>query len=79
VAKYHQSLLFEEPVENLFGLSYESCCWGFKILASQTSDDDFIEIDRTIYFELTLKGLGQVGQNIDTRLTNSIPGYQAQF
>jgi len=79
VAKYHQSLLFDEPVENLFGLSYESCCWGFKILASQTSDDNFIEIDNTIYFELTLKGLGQVGQNIDTRLRNSIPGYQAQF
>jgi len=79
VAKHHQSLLFDEPVENLLGLSYESCCWGFKILASQTSDDDFIEIDRTIYFELTLKGLGQAGQDIDTRLSNSIPGYQAQF
>ncbi len=79
VAKHHQSLMFDEPVENLFGLSYESCCWGFKILASQTSDVDFIEIDQTIYFELTLKGLSQVGQDIDTKLTNSIPGYQTQF
>jgi len=79
VAKHHQSLLFDEPVENLFGLSYESCCWGFKILASQTSDDDFVETDQTIYFELTLKGLSQVGQDIDTKLINSIPGYQTQF
>ena len=79
VAKHHQSLMFDEPVENLFGLSYESCCWGFKILASQTNDDDFIEIDQTIYFELTLKGLSQVGQDIDTKLSNSIPGYQTQF
>jgi len=79
VAKYHQSLLFDKPVENLFGLSYESCCWGFKILASQTSDDEFIETDQTIYFELTLKGLSQVGQDIDTELANSIPGYQARF
>ncbi len=79
VAKYHQSDLFDKPVENLFGLSYESCCWGFKILASQTSDDNFIETDRAIYFELTLKGLTQVGRNIDTKLTNSIPGYQARF
>ncbi len=79
VAKYHQSLLFDEPVENLFGLSYESCCWGFKILASLTNDDDFIVTDRAIYFELTLKGLGQAGQDIETRLSNSIPGYQAQF
>jgi len=79
VAKYHQSELFDEPVENLFGLSYESCCWGFKILASQTSDDDFIETDQTIYFELTFKGLSQVGRDIDAELTNSIPGYQARF
>ena len=78
VAKYHQSELFDKPVENLFGLSYESCCWGFKILASQTSDDNFIETDRAIYFELTLKGLTQVGRDIDTKLTNSIPGYQAR-
>jgi LPS-assembly protein len=79
VAKHHQSLLFDEPVENLFGLSYESCCWGFKILASQTSDSDFVEVDQTIYFELTLKGLSQVGQDIDTKLINSIPGYQSRF
>ena len=79
VAKYHQSQLFDKPVENLFGLSYESCCWGFKILASQTSDDSFIETDQAIYFELTLKGLGQIAQDIDTKLTNSIPGYQSRF
>jgi len=79
VAKYHQSQLFDKPVENLFGLSYESCCWGFKILASQTSDDSFIETDQAIYFELTLKGLSQFGQDIDTKLTNSIPGYQSRF
>jgi len=78
-AKHHQSLLFDEPVENLFGLSYESCCWGFKILVNQTSDDDFVEIDQTIYSKVTRKGLSQVGQDIDTRLINSIPGYQTQF
>ena len=79
VAKYHQSHLYDKPVENLFGLNYESCCWGFKILASQTSSDDFIKTDRAVYFELTLKGLSQVGQDIDAELTNSIPGYQSRF
>jgi LPS-assembly protein len=79
VAKYHHSELFDKPVENLFGLSYESCCWGFKILASQTSDDNFIETDRALYFELTLKGLSQIGKDIDTELTSSIPGYQTRF
>ena len=81
VAKYHQSLLFDKPVENLFGLSYESCCWGLKILASQTGDEaqDFAKTDNAVFFELTLKGLSQAGEDIDTRIANSIPGYSSNF
>ena len=81
VAKYHQSLLFERPVEKLLGINYESCCWGLKILAGQTADedDDFAELDNSIYFELTLKGLSQVGQDIDRQLTDAIPGYRPGF
>ena len=78
-AKYHESLLFDKPVENLIGLSYESCCWGIKILASQTSDDDFLVTDNAVYFEVTFKGLSQAGRDIDTQLAKAIPGYQARF
>ena len=79
VAKQQESLLFDKPVENLFGLSYESCCWGLKILASEVSDDDFIETDNAIFFELTLKGLTQAGQNVDNYLKTAIPGYESRF
>ena len=79
IAKYHKSLLFDKPVENLFGISYESCCWGLKILASQVSDDDFIETDRALFFELTLKGLTQAGKDVDAHLRQAIPGYQSRF
>ncbi len=79
IAKYHHSQLFDKPVENLFGLSYESCCWGLKILASQVSDDDFEETDQSLFFELTLKGLTQAGRDIDARLHRVIPGYQPRF
>ena len=79
IAKYHESLLFDKPVENLFGISYESCCWGLKILASQVSDDDFIETDRALFFELTLKGLTQAGEDVDAHLRQAIPGYQSRF
>ncbi len=79
VAKYHQSLLFDKPVENLIGLGYESCCWGLKILASQVSDDDFEETDQALFFELTLKGLTQAGKDIDTRLRRVVPGYRPRF
>ncbi len=79
IAKQQESLLFDKPVENLFGLSYESCCWGLKILASEVSDDDFIETDKGIFFELTLKGFTQAGQNVDNYLRTAIPGYKARF
>ncbi len=78
-AKYHESQLFDMPVENIFGLSYESCCWGLKILASEVSDDDFTEIENTLYFELTLKGLTQTGDDVDSYLRTAIPGYQSTF
>jgi LPS-assembly protein len=81
VAKLHHSLKFDEPVENLLGISYESCCWGLKILAGQTGDDtnDFAETDNSIYFEFTFKGLSQAGDDIDSQLFDSIPGYRPAF
>ena len=52
----------EHVVENLFGVKYESCCWGLRLstkerylTASQT--------DRGVYLELILKGLGGFGIN----------------
>jgi LPS-assembly protein len=81
VGKYQHSLLFDKPVETLFGLSYESCCWGIKILAGQTADelDDFAETDNSIYFELTLKGLSQAGDDVDSKLRDAISGYNSNF
>ena len=81
VAKLHHSLEFDKPVENLLGISYESCCWGLKILAGQTGDDteDFAETDNSIYFEFTFKGLSQAGEDIDGQLFDSIPGYRPAF
>ena len=81
VAKLHHSLRFDETVENLLGFSYESCCWGLKILAGQIGDKDtdYAEIDNSIFVEFTFKGLGQAGQNIDTQLQRSIPGYRPAF
>ncbi len=80
-AKYHESLLFDRPVDHLLGFAYESCCWGIKILAGQSGDesDDFAETDERIYFEITLKGLSAAGRDIDAQLTDAIPGYRPRF
>ncbi len=80
-AKYHQSLLFDRPVDHLLGFAYESCCWGIKILAGQNGDesDNFAETDERIYFEITLKGLSAAGRDIDAQLADAIPGYRPRF
>jgi LPS-assembly protein len=80
-AKIQQSLTFNKTVENLLGISYESCCWGFKMLAGQIGNetDDFAETENSIFFEFTFKGLGQAGQDIDSRLFEAIPGYRPSF
>lgn len=80
-AQVHRSLLFDKPVENLLGISYQSCCWGLKILAGQTGNetDDFAITDTSIYFEMTFKGLSQAGEDIDSRLSAAIPGYRSAF
>ena len=81
VAKYHYSLQYNKPVENLLGINYESCCWGLKILAGQTGEDidDFAETTNSIFFEVTFKGLSQAGDDIDTQLINAVPGYSPAF
>ena len=81
VAKLHHSLIFDKPVEDLLGISYQSCCWGIKILWGRSGNqkDDFAITDTSIYFEMTFKGLSQAGEDIDSRLSTAIPGYRSAF
>jgi LPS-assembly protein len=81
VGKYHYSLQFKKPVENLLGINYESCCWGLKMLAGQTgqNSNDYAETIDSIFFEITFKGLSQAGDDIDAQLRDAIPGYKPAF
>jgi LPS-assembly protein len=78
-AKRQYSQLHDLPVQNLFGLAYESCCWGFKLLYEDSTDKDFENRDQTIWFQLSLKGLSSAGKDINSLLENAILGYQPLF
>lgn len=75
----------EVELEKFFGVEYESCCWAFRVLGrralvdTSASDPDEREFDEGIYFELSLKGLGQPGSGVGRRLEQSIIGYQDPF
>ena len=50
----------DHVVENLFGLKYESCCWGTRLSTKERYLSP-TKTDRGIYLELILKGLGGFG------------------
>ncbi len=78
-AKRQYSIKNQLPVQNLFGLAFESCCWGFKVLYEDSTDDNFENRDQTLYLQLTLKGLSSAGKDINSQLENAILGYQPVF
>lgn len=50
----------DHAVENLFGINYESCCWGLQLSTRERYLSDS-ETDKGIYLTLILKGLGGFG------------------
>ena len=75
----HYDIKQSRDLENIFGIQYESCCWGLRLVKrkyyNKPGQDDAHE--DTIFLELELKGLSSFGQNqdIETTLGKSIPGY----
>ena len=71
-------------VEALGGLEYESCCWGFRVVArrfrrSGVRIDGDNSFSNGLYVQLELKGLTGVGNRTEGLLTRSIPGYENDF
>ena len=77
--KRQYSIRKERPVQNLFGLAYDSCCWKFDLLYEEYSDEALSKTDRGIYFQFTFKGLSSAGKDIDTILEDGILGYSTQY
>lgn len=79
MARNNYSLREERRVESLLGLEYEDCCWRLRTIAREHIEDDNatgIEVDRSIMFELVLKGLGGLGDPAGDTFENAILGYE---
>lgn len=74
MAKFNYDHTNERELEQIAGLSYESCCWKTSILYQEGIDANN-EIDRGFYIEFQLKGLGGSGNTINSILSESIEGY----
>ena len=85
VGRWNFSLNEEEnrTLEAFGGLEYESCCWGFRVVARRfLSDGSGSGRDRYstgIFLQLELKGLTGVGHGAGAFLERRIPGYENEF
>ncbi|MEN7343006.1 MAG: LPS assembly protein LptD [Pseudomonadota bacterium] len=76
VGRYNYSFREDTSLERFFGLEYESCCWGVKIVSRRFISRRDGTADSAIAIQLELKGLSSVGDSVDSLLENGILGYQ---
>ncbi|HET8709806.1 MAG TPA: LPS assembly protein LptD, partial [Spongiibacteraceae bacterium] len=87
LARFNYDLALHTPLEDLIGIEYEDCCWVTRIayqraaLANRfnTLGEPVLQRDRTLVVEFQLKGLGGLGQKMNTLLQESIWGYRDRY
>lgn len=75
VGRYNYSLRDDTRLEQFFGLEYESCCWGFRLVSRRHISARDGTADSAIAFQLVLKGMTSVGDPADKLLERGILGY----
>ena len=73
---WNYSLDDKKGIEAVVGIEYESCCWAFRTAARRYITDDGDNSTNAYFFQLVLKGLAPVGQNVTEVLSEAIGGYQ---
>jgi len=79
VGRYKYSFREEEALEEFYGVEYESCCWGLRLVSRRHISTRDGTRDSTIGLQLVLKGLSSVGTAADKMLERGILGYSADL
>lgn len=75
VGRYNFSFRDEEALEQFFGLEYESCCWGLRLVSRRHISTRDGTRDSSFGLQLVLKGMTSVGTAADQLLERGILGY----
>ncbi len=79
VARWLYSLESETSLETVAGFEYKSCCWAARVVFREFVPDTLRpdEEDTALMFQLELSGLGQLGDDVTSFLSGTLPGYRA--
>ena len=75
VGRYNYSFRDDKALEQFFGLEYESCCWGLRLVSRRHISTRDGSRDSSIGLQLVLKGMTSVGNSADKMLERGILGY----
>ena len=84
MARHNYDFSVEQELETFLGLEYNDCCYRVRILARKwldsniatLVDDNDLQYDYGVFFEVHFKGLGGSGAKVTSILSDSIQGYQ---
>ncbi len=79
VGRYNYSIRDQEVLEQFFGLEYESCCWGLRLVSRRHISTRDGTRDSSFGLQLVLKGMTSVGTAADKLLERGILGYSADL
>ena len=79
VGRYNFSFRDRESLEEFFGLEYESCCWGLRLVSRRHISTRDGTRDSSVGLQLVLKGMTSVGTAADKLLERGILGYSADL
>jgi len=79
VGRYNYSLRDDEVLEQFFGLEYESCCWGLRLVSRRHISARDGTRESSFGLQLILKGMASVGTAADKILERGILGYSADI
>ncbi len=76
VGRWNYSLLDRQTVDAFIGAQYDSCCWAVQIVSRSYINGIGGQRNHSLYLQLVLKGLGDIGNPIGTLLESGILGYR---
>ena len=79
VGRYNFSIRDNRALEQFYGVEYESCCWGLRLVGRRYISTRDGTQDSSIGLQLVLKGMTSVGTAADRLLERGILGYTSQL
>lgn len=74
IGRWNWSVADRENIETYFGLEYQSCCWAARLVSREYIANRAGDTNRSLYFQLELKGLANFGRGIEGLLERGILG-----